>query len=228
MDNDINGNNIYSSSDRMKVYPTTASEFKILFGVTPKSLGLEGNNFNVDTIGNVFIYQLPNKNIVFSFENIAGFAINNSNAIKPSNISNWYGIYTIKNKVGQINGFNSYGIKSINLTGKKVVIGANEFKYGTTVIQNPQYYILKVNPNSLNGNGTYSGIELTNGEGYFLAVLGKNEKMTNFLYDGLPPYIGCTSGAWAADIAMPIILAPNGTIQVMNNNEEFYSTIKNS
>lgn len=54
------------------------------------------------------------------------------------------------------------------------------------------------------------------------------KKMTNFLYDGLPPYIGCTSGAWAADIAMPIILAPNGTIQVMNNNEKFYSTIKNS
>lgn len=226
LNNDITGNNIYSSSERMKIYKVTSSAFYTIFGVTPISLGLQGNDFNIYAIGNVFIYQLPNKNIVFSFEGGAGNAINTTNNLPTSNVSKWYGVYTINNKVGQVNGVNNYGQKAVNLTGEKVIIESNEFKYKNITIKNPQYYIVKVTPNALLGT-SYSGVDLTGEDADFLAVLRQGEKMSNFLYDNLPSYTGCLSGAWAAGISMPIILGPNGNVQVMNNNEEIYSTLKN-
>lgn len=226
LNNDITGNNIYSSSERIKIYKVTSSEFYIIFGATPTSLGLQGNDFNVYAIGDVFIYQLPNKNIVFSFESGAGNAINTTNSLPTSNVSKWYGIYTVNNKIGQVNGVNNYGEKAINLTGEKVIIESNEFKYKNITIKNPQYYIVKVTSNDLLGT-SYSGVDLTGEDADFLAVLGPGEKMSNFLYNNLPSYTGCLSGAWAAGISMPIILGPNGNVQVMNNNEEIYSTLKN-
>lgn len=227
LNNDYNGNNPYSSSEKMRIWKMDSRNFQLTFGVSPESQGLNGNEFNVYSIGYVFIYQLPNKNILFSFENVAGTTIDNSNNIAPSNISNWYGTYTVGNIVGQLNGYNADGVKANNITGQKVVITANEYKYGNVIIQNPKYYLFKVSPQALSGT-SFSGAALINGSVYCIAVLSPKYPMDNFLYRALPSYVGCTSGAWAANVAMPIILGANNSVQVLNDINQICSTTKDN
>lgn len=222
--NDINGNYIYSTSDRMKVYNLNSNEFLETFGESTGDFGLTGSSFKVYAAGDIFIYELQNGNIVISYKDFSSTALNDTLVIKPVDVSNWYGSYKVGKEI-QGTGSNPYNLKPENLTGKQILISKNEFRYGDKVVDNPNYYFVKVNPESY-FNNKYADVDLINGEAYFLAVMSDKYPMTNQAYVNLKNYIGCQSGAWLAGIAMPIILGPNGNIQAMNNIQEIYN-VKN-
>lgn len=108
---------------------------------------------------------------------------NNENEIHPNNnalVSKYFGTWTVGKKIGSTIGrYETY--KSYE--GKKVIITPSLYSFNGTVIKNPNYYIVTMNPSTLFGNSqydNYGAIKLNQyGEMEIIMAVPNTQKVTN-------------------------------------------------
>lgn len=108
---------------------------------------------------------------------------NNENEIHPNNnalVSKYFGTWTVGKKIGSTIGINGT-YKSYE--GKKVIITPSLYSFNGTVIKNPNYYIVTMNPSTLFGNSqydNYGAIKLNQyGEMEIIMAVPNTQKVTN-------------------------------------------------
>lgn len=205
------GKEIYKTTDTIYSRVIKVDEFKEIFGVNPADLGygLDQKTFVVYKVGNINMFKLAGGDLLFTYDGILNYGLDDNAISNPNEISYWYGNYQVTNKI--VKPRFSDGELDKNLTGKEVIINKDEFKYGNETIKDPQYYIFEEKPEELYNKKDFKGEVPQNGEKvFFLGVLPKGDKLTR-----LEKYMA-TNPDYKSKALTPIILKSNGEIAVMN------------
>lgn len=137
-------------------------------------LGEKGDTYKVSVYNDGDIGYINKKYITFK---------NNENEIYPNNnnlVSKYFGTWTVGKQIGSTIGINGT-YKSFE--GKKLIITPSLYSFNGTVIKNPNYYIVTMNPGTLFGNSQYNNfgaIKLNQyGEIEMIVAVPSTQKVTN-------------------------------------------------